>query len=272
MIAKVSIKTVSRRGKTILKNAFANQPFKLADITEDNCSQTLQLMLMSSSPGVLDNDKFEIKIELQEDCSLELQTQSYQRLFQMKSGASQEIEVVMGKSSSFIFLPHPSVPHEGSVFSSRSRIYLSENCHLIWGEVLTCGRKLNGEVFRFSKYHSQSAIFLSGKLVVKENLLISPSLIDVGVIGQLEGYTHQGNLTCLGDGLQEPEIIESILELLSEEKDICFGASALTVNGFIVRLLGFKAEKVYLLQKLIVDHVTNLKAKKRLAKTPAYAK
>ena len=51
----------------------------------------------------------------------------------------------------FVLLPHPSVPHEAIDFTSRNKIYLSDNCSLIFGEVLTCGRKLNGEVFSIFK-------------------------------------------------------------------------------------------------------------------------
>ena len=42
-------------------------------------------MLMSSSPGILDEDKYLMKIEVAEGCALKLHTQSYQRLFTMKN-------------------------------------------------------------------------------------------------------------------------------------------------------------------------------------------
>ena len=272
MISEVTIITSLRNGKTILANAYASQPFKLADITEDWSDKTLHLMLMSSSPGVLDNDRYKIKIELKNGSLVELYTQSYQRLFQMKTGATQEIDVVMEKDSSFIFLPQPCVPQEKSVFSGKNKIYLTEDCFFIWGEVLTCGRKLNGEVFRLSSYHIETEIFLSGKLVVRENLFIAPGFLDINVIGQLEGYTHQASLTCICGREQLTELIDCIRELLSDEKNIAFGVSALSVNGFIVRILGEKAEQLYLMLKLIAYHITPGKAKKELVKTPAYAK
>ena len=116
--------------------------------------------------------------------------------------ASQTLEVhLQASGSSFCFLPHPVVPHETSDFSANNKIFLTDNCSLIWGEVLTCGRKLSGEIFKFSKYHSVTEIFINDKLVIKENLLIKPSVIDVNAIGQMEGYTHQATLICLDDKL-----------------------------------------------------------------------
>ena len=269
MIAKLQIQTALYKGKTILKNAFCSQPFKLADITEDRSEKTLRLMMMTSSPGILDGDEYNIQIEVEEDCSVELETQSYQRLFNMKEGASQVMEIKMAKRSSFIFLPHPSVPHESSVFTAKNKIYLSEGCSLIWGEVLTSGRKLSGENFLMSKYHSLTEIFLDGKLIVKENLLMAPKTIDVTTIGQLEGYTHQASFIYINEAFLINPTIEKINELLAGEKEICFGVSALQVNGIIVRLLGYKGEQLYYCLKKIASFFSQ---NKLLSKPVAYAK
>ena len=245
MIAKLQIQTAVYNGKTILKNAFCSPPFKLADITEDRAEKTLRLMMMTSSPGILDGDEYNIQIELEEDCAVELETQSYQRLFNMKEGASQVMEIRMAKRSSFVFLPHPSVPHESSIFTAKNKIYLSQGCSLIWGEILTSGRKLSGENFLMSKYHNLTEIFLNGKLIVKENLLMAPKIIDVKTLGQLEGYTHQASFIYINEAVLIKPILEKINELLAGEKEICFGISTLQVNGIIVRVLGYKGEQLH---------------------------
>ncbi|MDQ6815508.1 MAG: urease accessory protein UreD [Bacteroidota bacterium] len=200
---------------------------------------------MSSSPGVLDGDEYRIKIELEKGCSLQLQTQSYQRLFSMKKKAFQHVEVFMDDRATFSFLPHPTVPHRDSNFAAVNKIYMSNGCTLTWGEVLTCGRKLNGELFCFSSYHNRSEIFLAGRLVVKENLLIEPLVADVSAIGQLEGYSHQASLIHVDASTDIKAMIADIRELLLAQENICSGISALQVNGVVIRLLGFKAEQLY---------------------------
>jgi len=269
VIAKLQVQVALRNKKTILKNAFCSQPFKLGNITEDRSGKTLRLMMMSSSPGILDGDEYNIQIELEEDCAVELETQSYQRLFNMKQGASQVMDIKMAKASSFVFLPHPSVPHESSIFTAKNKIYLSEGCSLIWGEVLTSGRKLSGENFLLSKYHNITEIFLNDKLVVKENLLMEPKLIDVNAIGQLEGYTHQASLIYINEFFLVTPTLEKINELLAEEKEICFGISALPVNGIIVRLLGYKGEQLHNCLKKMAAYLSHNLS---IAKPIAYAK
>jgi urease accessory protein len=245
MIAKLHIETFFKNGITCLKQSYCTPPFKVANITEDKSSPSLQLMLMSSSPGILDEDEYELKIELEENSSLQLYTQSYQRLFNMKKGAKQSMEVYLNKGASIIFLPHPSVPHENSVFATTNKFYLSTGCRLIWGEILTCGRKLNGEVFLFSKYHSLTEVFINNKLIIKENLLMQPLLIDLTAIGQLEGFTHQASFIFLDERTDCIVATDTIHEYLSLQQEIIFGITAAPVNGLIIRLLGYKAEQLY---------------------------
>lgn len=244
----LQINTAVRAGKTFLKNSFCNQPFKLADVTERVEGKDLHLIIMSSSPGILDGDEYHISIELEEGSRLHLENQSYQRLFQMKRGASQILNVQMQKASHLKFLQHPVVPHESSSFISKNRIYLNDGCSLLWGEILTSGRKLNGESFIFSSYHNITEIFLNEKLIVRENLLIQPSVLDMHAVGILEGFTHQASLICVNEKLAVKKIMEIIRNEFTDN-EIEFGITELPLNGILIRMLGNKAEKLFEMNK-----------------------
>jgi urease accessory protein len=252
MIAHVHIQASQRNGKTYLKKSYYTPPFRVADITEDKQAGILQLMLMSSSPGILDGDQYHVKIELDENCSMQLHNQGYQRLFNMKTGAEQFTEIHLAAGSSFMYLQHPSVPHEQSVFTATNHICLNNHCNLIWGEVLTCGRKANGEVFKLSKYHSRTSIYLNKRIVVKENLLIQPLVVNPFSIGQLEGYTHQASLIILNYKMNCTELKDLVHNYLFQQQDISFGVSNAPVSGVVIRILGYKAEQLFhLLQSLV---------------------
>lgn len=206
---------------------------------------------MSSSPGILDGDEYMVTIKVEENCALQLHTQSYQRLFTMKRQATQQMEVHVSTGAGFCFIPHPVVPHEQSHFIARNKIYLSRNCNLVFGEILTCGRKLNNEVFLLSKYHNITEIFMEGKLVIKENLLIQPAVIDTHSIGQLQHFTHQASLIYLNEQADVKQIISTLSGMLSLKKEISAGITAAPVNGVIIRLLGQKAEQLFDCLKMI---------------------
>jgi urease accessory protein len=243
--AKLIIQAELRNGITCLGQNYFTAPFKLANITEDKRAKQLHLMLMSSSPGILDGDEYEIKIEMGEGAELALHTQSYQRLFDMKSGARQSMEVHLQEQASFVYLPLPAVPHGNSVFVSTNKIYLSNHCRLVWGEIITCGRKLNGEVFQFSKYHNITEVFMNGKLVIRENLLMQPSQIDPAQIGQLEGFTHQASLIYVDEKADCTIVSNTIYEYLMLQKEVIFGVTIAPINGLLIRLLGYKAAQLY---------------------------
>jgi urease accessory protein len=188
----------------------------------------------------------------------------------MQQGASQQMEVCLGAGASFSFLPHPSVPHKASHFTAINKIYLESKCQLVWGEVLTCGRNLHGELFTFSKYHSCTEIFMNDRLVIKENLLLQPSRMDISGLGQLEGYTHQASLIYLQEDVNITVLMQDLYEWLLHQ-DLCFGITALPVNGLMIRILGYKGEQLHncLLQmaaRLPTQHcaytnITNTKSK-----------
>ena len=245
MIARLNIQAAVKNSRTYLKNSFCTTPFKIANITADRKAHLLELMLMSSSPGILDGDQYQIQIDLGEESALKLSTQSYQRLFNMKESAAQYLQVNLAPGSSFYYLPHPAVPHKQSSFSANNKFYVSERCNLLTGEILTCGRKSNGEIFLFSKYHSVTEIFLDNKLIIKENLLIQPATINMNAIGQLEGFTHQASLIYLSEKALAPELRSTLQEFLSVQNEIIFGITAAPVSGLIIRILGHKAEQLH---------------------------
>ena len=131
------------------------------------------------------------------------------------------------------------------IFKSTNKIYVEENCSLVFGEILTCGRKLNGEVFLFTKYHNLTEVYLKNKLIIKENLLIEPATINVHAIGQLEGFTHQASLIYLHATSELKPLSELVTAFLSKQNGIDFGVTTAPVNGLIIRILGNKAEQLH---------------------------
>jgi urease accessory protein len=280
MIARLQIETGWKKNKNFLKTAYCTPPFKVADITEDLSAETLQLMLMNVSPGILDGDDYRIEIKIGENSSLHLHTQSYQRLFTMKENAFQQMNVLLEKNASFFFIPHPTVPHKDSDFTAENNIFLSEGCELLWAEILTCGRKGCGEVFSFKKYHNLTKIYYDGKLQVKENILLQPAAAQLQLLGQWEGYTHQGSLIYRNERNVMQSLIQSLIvslhELLKDTPGVSFGVSSLPVNGLLIRLLGNSAEQLFDLFKQVASFIyrqklLNPEAKIELPNTISHA-
>lgn len=248
MISRVSIETEEKNGITQLKTAFFNTPFKVVDIRENKKNPLLELILMSSSPGVLDGDELYFEYILHKNSQLEFTTQSFQRLFTMEKSAFQETVVTIKENAFLCYLPHPCVPHKDSSFKNSNTIYLEKNASVIWGEIFTCGRKLKEEVFEFRQFQTVTKIYQEEKLVFFENLFLKPSEYNPLNLGQFEGHTHQLSLVFLNESY-DVKNLKKILDRFLEEKNCVFGVSETPSNGLVVKILHDKAEKLMLWMK-----------------------
>ncbi|WP_027380577.1 urease accessory protein UreD [Chryseobacterium daeguense] len=237
-----------KNGKSYVKDLYVSLPFRVVSVGQRKDDDKLYQMVMSSSPGILDGDHYHLDIVLEKGSSLQLQSQSYQRLFNMQDKAVQELNISMEDETSFAYVPHPVVPHENSNFKSTAKINIGKNSQIIISEIITCGRKHYGEVFKLKRFQNLMEIYHSNKLIIKDNVLIQPDLIPISIIGNLEKYTHQGTLIFYStkDEEDKDQLIETIIELAEADKDeMEVGVSAMENNGFVVRALGHGGELMY---------------------------
>ncbi|MFI1770587.1 urease accessory protein UreD [Thalassobellus citreus] len=252
MISRVSIESEVKNGITQLKSAFFNTPFKVLDIREDKQKTMLELILMCSSPGVLDGDELYFDYTLNKGSHLELTTQSFQRLFSMEKSAFQETKVTLNENAFLCYLPHPCVPHKGACFKNITTIFLDKKASILWGEIFTSGRKLKGEVFEFKQFQSVTKIYKENNLVFFENLYLKPSESNPMNLGQYEGFTHQLCLVFLHDSC-DVKLLKMQLNTFLNEKNVMFGISEAPTNGLVVKILYNKAEKLFLWMKEMAE-------------------
>jgi len=251
------IKTGFKKGKSYLMDSYVSVPFRITNvgqIKEDGC---LYMMLGSSSPGLLDTDNHEIDINVEENSRFQLQTQSYQRLYNMKKGSSQITKVKLAPNSAFCYVPHPIVPQENSIFRNHTIIHLEKNCELILSEIITCGRKnsefispdreIFGEIFKFTYFQNVTEICFNDLLILKDKIILEPQVVPVDTVIQLEGYTHQATFIYLNTGNSSVayELIAEILKIMEYEENISFGVSEMAANGFVLRVLGNGGEQLF---------------------------
>ena len=245
MTAEVRLQVGVKNDLSYLEKCYFTQPLKIANITENRKSNPLRLMMTSSSPGILDKDHNVIQINMAPGSRVELTTQAYQRLFQMKIGASQNTCIRLQENASLMFIAQPCVPHKGSKYRGHTDIYLQSKCRLVFGEIFTCGRKSNNEIFLLSRYQNITQIFMDNSLVIRENILIEPEVTDPLSVGHFEGFTHSANLVFLDEQADIKILINKISGYLSNQNNIMFGITTAPINGFIVKLLGMHADQLY---------------------------
>ena len=158
MISKLTIVAGLKEEKSYLKDTFFTRPFRVANVGQYKTDDALYLMVMSSSPGLLDKDQYDLSIKLEANTRLQLQTQAYQRLYNMQEGATQKIKIVLEPGSSFSYVPYPVVPHQNSKFKGHTTTFPPEDCELLLSEIITCCRKHSGEIVLFPSFQNLTEI------------------------------------------------------------------------------------------------------------------
>lgn len=260
MTCTLHITAALRAGITYLRHSYCTRPFKVANVREDRTALQLPLVVMSASPGMLDGDVYHWKIEVEAGAHLLLQTQSYQRLFTMQQGAHQRIDVEVAGGAALHYLPHPTVPQAAAVFEGHTHIHLQENAHLLWSEIITCGRKLNGEVFAFTRFQSTTEVRWKNKLVLWENTWLEPQRWPLPGMGQLETYTHQASLFCFDEQLDMTALADALHEMFTMEERVAVGVSRTAYHGVMLRLLGQGGEQLQTMIARAASLVAGLRA------------
>ncbi len=217
----------------------------------------LRYMIRSSSPGILAGDVYDMIINVDKNTTLGLETQAYQRIYEMNEGgkAVQKMTVTVQDNGFLHYIPHPLVPHKDSDYAASNTIHLKSSSQLIWGEVITCGRKLYGEVFDFKKFINHTEIFVDKQLIFKDKILFEPKKTDVSGLGQLEGYTHQATLFSYSENLNSELIYDFLLASIKEEEEVEYGMSTTLRGGVIIRIVGNSGEQLYHLIKQIENRI-----------------
>ncbi len=247
MDAQIRLAVGCREGRSYIRSLYTTPPFRVVSVGQIERDGAAYLMQMSTSPGVLSGDRYEIDIELDANARLQYKSQSYQRIYDMEGDAEQRMSIKIGDGAHFSQVAHPIVPHRNSSYSAHSRVELGRESSFLQSEIITCGRKLHGEAFVFREFSNCVELYAEGRLRLKDRVWLSPSNLPLTDMGLLEGYTHQATLIyqTTESGVDINSVIEEVHRLLSLEDGVEFGISRSHYPGFVVRLLGGGGEQLF---------------------------
>ncbi|MHC2990263.1 urease accessory protein UreD [Pontibacter sp. HJ8] len=235
-----------KEGKhTLLKESSYTVPYKVIHYGSRHLHEHLELILMSSSPGIMEGDEIDITVNVQEGAHLKLFTQSFGKLHPMEKGATQRTHVQVKKDGIYKFIPHPIIPFAKSDFKTYNEIYLDDSATLIWGDIIGSGRVYSGESFQFTRLHSVTKVYCNKKLVLLDNQLLEPGCQPLDSILFYEGgYTHQATLIYVSPFATE---LKAELDevLATQHEAFTFGFTQRAPNAVLIRAMGDQGAQLY---------------------------
>lgn len=192
-MAELKITAEPQKGRTVLSSLYFTSPLKVAKpFYADGPDSYTKVMVMQASAGLLEGDRNEISLKLNEGARLEYTGQSFTKVFSSPEGmgSSQNVQIELSKNASLVYVPMPVVPFTGSVYKGETCIKLSESSKLFYSDIFCSGRKERGESFNFKSYVSRCRIYVDENLVFLDNARFMPEECSLESTGFFEGFSH----------------------------------------------------------------------------------
>ena len=245
-ISRLSLTAGVKEGRTFLKDAAFTAPYKvMTPFSKPDGS--MQVMPLCASAGIMSGDCQEFSFEVEEGASLEVLSQSFDKIHKMNGGsAKRTITCQVAKNAAFCYFPQPVIPFAGSAFDSRLEIHLADDTsRLFLLEIITRGRSAYHECFAYRRFSSLVTIYREGLLIYRDNTRYEPARMDLSSMGFYEGYTHGANLFLSGtDPETDARRIENIWQILESQPECEGGVTRLCHGDLAVRILGTQAQKL----------------------------
>lgn len=237
------LKTENKNNRTIVSDSFFNSPLKIAKPFYRE--KFTEVMMMTASAGILENDFYDIEIDVTENSKLKFSGQSYTKIFKsVEKGAVQKVKINAGKNAEFLYFPMPAIPFRDSIFRSDTEIHLDKTSKFAMLDVVSCGRRAMGEIFDFKSYISKITVYVDKKPVFLDNQRLVPSETNLSGLGFFENHTHIGMLYLYGYEIEN----------LPENDNIECGFSK-ALYGTCIRILGSSGDDILRFVNKIIKNI-----------------
>lgn len=256
----LKIETELKNNRTILKDSFFSAPLKIAKPFYDDRLNIMKLCMLNVSAGILAGDSYNIEIDVRKNSSLQVYTQSYSKVFQMKEGfAEQKLTISVEDGACFMYMPHPIIPYAKSNYMTTNIIKLKDTSSLFFRDIISCGRYKRDEIFKFNKFKSNTKVYISKKLIFADNTVLEPEIQKLNAVGFYEGYTHQANVLIYNKRVNE-QLKNKIVSFIDSYQNIECGVTITYSNFIVIRMLGKSSERLKLVTDDLAEYMINIES------------
>jgi len=178
-------------GLSTIVSARSSNPLKL--LTPISRGHSVWACLGSLGGGLVAGDKIEFSLNLGPESCCFLGSQASTKIYRSPEDrlCTYSLRATLGQGALLVAAPDPIQAFSGSCYQQTQEFFLESDSGLILVDWLTSGRAARGERWSFSSFHSRNEVFLEGKRIVLDSLLLSPE------DGALDGPYRLGRFNAL---------------------------------------------------------------------------
>lgn len=182
-----------RLGQTIVSHQYTAYPLRVSPVFrfDDADSHRAYLYVMSTSPGLLAGDEWNISLQLEADTSLYLTDQAATKVHSMPiagSKAKTYYEIEIGSGATLEFVPQPLILFADAALEQTTNIKIHPTGKLVFSEIILPGRLARGEFYQFHHYFSRLRVTSTcGELWFTDAMHLE---------GKLNPFSHSNLFAC----------------------------------------------------------------------------
>lgn len=238
--------TFARHGeRTVLLENYSRPPLQVMRAIPD-AAGCLSVYLLSPSGGVLQDDRYDVQIDVGARSHALFTTPAANRVYRMPTGyAEQTLFVNVNQDAILELIPDATILFADADWRQTTEVTLAPGALLILHEIIMPGRFAHGEFLQFRNYQNRLIVRDAAGLLLYDTARVIPAEQKLERIGWLEGYRCWGSFYVLGDlkQLDAGQFCRDYGERLTTASSI--GAlSPLHRNGFSARMLSMHLETI----------------------------
>jgi urease accessory protein len=163
------------RGRTILRDAYCEVPFKITRLHESSSLGLPHLILMHCTAGLFGGDKLECSIRVERGARILLTQQSATKVHPSCAGpAAQSTRIYVESDAELHLYCDPIIPFAGARLHQVTSIEAEPGARLCFWESFMAGRVGHGEVWEFDELASETQLRSEGRLLYLDRFLLRP--------------------------------------------------------------------------------------------------
>lgn len=234
-------------GRTQLARDRARAPFHVSGtLATDPHPDATTVMAQTSSGGIVQGDRHDISVTVDEDAIATVTTGSATKVFSMECNyGAVERSFAVREGGHLAFVPPPTILHSDARYCETTTLTLEANATAVLAEVVVPGRLARGERFDFERYLSRLRVHGPNGLLFEDTTHLHPTgegrdPMASGILGEFDVY---GTLYIATPSC-ESELSDRIHERVANSAARAGATELPNDGGVVVRALANRTDAV----------------------------
>jgi urease accessory protein len=255
MRARLHLEFSAVAGETQFRCVQQEPPWKVVRAFPNPSGESL-VHLNNVSGGVFGGDDMSLRIDVGADARAQITSTGSTRVYRPRAHAADALlstEIHLGKDALLEYLPDSVIPFRDARFEQRTDVHLAPGATLFWWEIIAPGRMAAGELFAYESLRVRASIRNQERPIFIDRMSIKPQEARLSSLARFGKYRYLTSfMICrtTEDAKIWIALEQKLREIAQQRSDIdtCWGATALTSDGLLVR--GLSASPLAIMEDL----------------------